>query len=110
MVPWQQLPAYLQHAQIGLIPFDVAHQADLVHGINPLKLYEYAAAGLPVVAVAWRELQTLAAPILLTQGPEDFIAALDATIASPTPAETLQAFAAQHDWDRLLDRLLEAAA
>ncbi len=110
VVAWQELPAYLQHAQIGLIPFDVAHHASLVHGINPLKLYEYAAAGLPTVAVAWRELERLGAPIRLTHSREDFIAALDAALASPTPAETLQSFARQHDWDRLLDRLLEAAA
>jgi hypothetical protein len=110
VVPWQQVPAYLQHAQIGLIPFDVERHAALVHGINPLKLYEYCAAGLPVVSVAWRELQKLDAPIRLTQGHEDFIAALDAMLASPTPAATLQAFAARHDWEYLLDRLLEAAA
>src|SRR5262249_28724143 len=44
--PWSALPGYLQHAQVGIVPFDVNNHRDLVRGVNPIKLYEYAAAGL----------------------------------------------------------------
>jgi Glycosyl transferases group 1 len=96
----------LQHGAVGLIPFDVRNHRDLVRGVNPLKLYEYAAAGLPVVSVAWPELRNLNAPIELADEPEDFIQAIDRMLASPPPADALKAFAAQHDWGAALDRLL----
>jgi glycosyltransferase involved in cell wall biosynthesis len=105
---WDVLPAYLQHAAIGLIPFDIRNHRDLVHGVNPLKLYEYAASGLPVVSVAWPELRRLNAPIMLAETPDDFVASLDCILASPPPPDTLKAFAARHDWTATLDRLLAA--
>jgi glycosyltransferase involved in cell wall biosynthesis len=104
--PWDALPGYLQHAAMGLIPFDVRNHRDLVRGVNPLKLYEYAACGLPVVSVDWPELRRLSAPIALADGPEDFIEALDRMLTSPPPPNVLKAFAAQHDWGAALDRLL----
>jgi glycosyltransferase involved in cell wall biosynthesis len=106
--PWEQLPAYLQHAAVGLIPFDIRNHRDLVRGVNPLKLYEYAAAGLPVVSVAWPELQRLNAPIELAQEPADFIQAIDRMVASPPLPDALRAFSALHDWEAALDRLLES--
>jgi len=107
-LPWQELPAYLQHAAVGLIPFDIRNHRDLVNGVNPLKLYEYAAAGLPVVSVAWAELRKLDAPIELADEPEEFIRAIDRMLASPTSPEALKAFAARHDWGAALDRLLSS--
>jgi hypothetical protein len=56
--------------------------------------------------VAWPELRRLGAPIALADGPDEFIAALDRTLAAPPPPEVLKAFATQHDWSAALDRLL----
>jgi glycosyltransferase involved in cell wall biosynthesis len=103
--PWEELPAYLQHAAVGLIPFDTRNHYDLVRGVNPLKLYEYAACGLPVVSVAWPELRKLNAPIELAEEPEAFVQAIDHMIATPPTAE-LKAFAARHDWGAALEKLL----
>lgn len=44
--PQQELVSYLQHADIGWIPF---LKNELTRHISPLKLNEYLAAGLPVV-------------------------------------------------------------
>ena len=106
--PWEDLPGYLQHAAVGLIPFDVRNHRDLVRGVNPLKLYEYAAAGLPVVSMAWPELRKLDAPIELAEDSDGFIDAIDRMVTKPPPAAALMAFAAQHDWSAVLDRLLSA--
>jgi len=104
--PWDLLPAYLQHADVGLIPFDIRNHRELVNGINPLKLYEYAACGLPVVSVTWPELQKLNAPIELAGEADDFVGALDRVLATPPRADELKVFAAHHDWGAMLDRLL----
>lgn len=105
--PYGQLPAYLHHAQVGLIPFDVARHPSLVHSINPLKLYEYLACGLPVVAVEWNELRSLNSPARLTAGAEDFVRAIGESIASPPPRDALVSFAAGADWTRRVARLQE---
>lgn len=43
------LPQYLRHFDVGLIPF---HHVPLTHNANPIKLYEYLAAGVPVVSTS----------------------------------------------------------
>lgn len=44
---FEDLPSYCAHCDIGLIPFV---DSELVRNCNPLKLYEYLSAGLPVVS------------------------------------------------------------
>ena len=44
-----KLPGYLKKSTVCIIPFLVN---DLVKGVNPLKLYEYLAAGKPIVSTA----------------------------------------------------------
>jgi glycosyltransferase involved in cell wall biosynthesis len=51
-VPHDRMPAYLAAADIGVAPFDPARHQPLQLGFywSPLKVFEYMAAGLPVVA------------------------------------------------------------
>jgi glycosyltransferase involved in cell wall biosynthesis len=105
-VPWSELPPYLQHSAVGLIPFDIRNHRDLINGVNPLKLYEYAACGIPIVSVAWPELRKLNAPAELAEEPDEFVRAIGRMLVSPPSADLLKAFAARHDWDAVLDRLL----
>jgi len=53
-LPYEQMPAALASAHIGVAPFDVAAHKPLSLGFywSPLKIFEYMAAGLPVVAPA----------------------------------------------------------
>ena len=57
---------------MGLIPFDVQAYPALVHAVHPLKLYEYLACDLPVVATRWDELERLASPAILCDSVMDF--------------------------------------
>jgi glycosyltransferase involved in cell wall biosynthesis len=53
-VPYEQVPALLREADIGVAPFNTTpHPALRAAGFfwSPLKVYEYMAAGLPVVTV-----------------------------------------------------------
>lgn len=52
--PYQSVPAYLQHADVGLLLIR-ATSANM--GRSPMKLYEYLAAGIPVVALQTDELR-----------------------------------------------------
>lgn len=53
-IPHEQMPAALAAAHIGVAPFDLAAHKPLALGFywSPLKMFEYMAAGLPVVAPA----------------------------------------------------------
>ena len=53
-IPHANMPGALAHADIGVAPFDVAAHGPLSLGFywSPLKMFEYMAAGLPVVAPA----------------------------------------------------------
>lgn len=100
------LPAYLQHADVGLIPFDVAGHADLVQTIHPLKLYEYVASGLPVVAMEWEELRALGSPAALCTTREGFIAAIEASVRMPRDRNAYRRFTEPADWGARVAALL----
>lgn len=53
---YAQLPSYLQHFGVGLIPFRLT---EMTKGCNPIKLYEYYAAGLPVFGTPLPELLSI---------------------------------------------------
>lgn len=82
-VPHYRIPAFLQHSQVGVIPFDIVKQRDFVAAINPLKLYEYCAAGLPVVSYISEETKKAGDLVNYYSTPEEFISAIRATLTCP---------------------------
>jgi len=106
--PYESLPGYLYNADVGLIPFDVRGHSRLVNGIHPLKLYEYMACGLPVVAVEWEELTYLRSPALLTRDASGFVEAVEAAVGQPPDRERLLRFASSADWRGRVTKLLAA--
>lgn len=107
--PYADVPAYLQHAQAGLIPFDVAGRPDLVAAINPIKLYEYLACGLPVVATSWPELRSLGSPAVLCDGVAEFAAGLRHVLAAgDKERRTRIDYAQSCDWSSRFTSLMAA--
>lgn len=47
--PHQEIAAYLQHAHVGIVPFSLTRNGELLREVSPLKVLEYSACGLPVV-------------------------------------------------------------
>jgi glycosyltransferase involved in cell wall biosynthesis len=103
--PYREVPAYLKHASVGLIPFKINQ---LVRAVNPIKLYEYLACGLPVVATAWEELEQLQSPARLCKSTEEFQRAITAAIDESTDKEKLIDFARQADWRERARHLFRA--
>lgn len=95
----EALPPLLWHATAGIIPFT---PSPLIDSVCPLKLFEYMAAGLPVVATRWREMQTLGSPAHLADTAEEFADGLARSEAPDEEAMRQRVIWAQaFDWSRL---------
>lgn len=108
--PYADLPRYLAAMDVGLIPFV---QDRLTWHADPIKAYEYLAAGLPVVATDLPALRRLDRVVRLADSPEEFVAQIAEALHDDRRAER-QAEAARHSWasrfaafDALLEPLLE---
>ncbi len=89
-------PAYLQHADLGLIPFQLN---ELTEAVNPIKYYEYLACGLPVVAPPLRELTSMQGPLYVYRDREGFTAALQKALAAGgKEREEGRSYARQQTW------------
>ncbi len=102
---YAELPAVLRGAAAGLIPYALN---DLTTGIFPMKVYEYLAAGLPVVSTPLPSLEGVG-EVTIASGAEPTVAAIDEAISGDSPqdrAERSRA-AAAHSWDV---RIAEIAA
>lgn len=106
--PYAELPAYLGGVDIGLIPFDVRGHHSLVSSIHPLKLYEYLASGLPVVATRWDELERLGSPAILADDLESFVTGIRSALAAPPDEDASRAFVDGASWSARMAALLDA--
>jgi glycosyltransferase involved in cell wall biosynthesis len=105
--PFSRLPEYLYNAAVGLIPFDAEGHAELVNTVNPLKLYEYMACGLPVVSAEWRELKEQKSPALLYSRRADFRGMIAMAIDAGQDRGALVEFARQADWGSRVEQLIK---
>lgn len=96
--PYEQLPSYLHRFDVALIPF---LENELTRATNPVKLYEYLAAGKPVVSTYLPELETVAGGLtLVARTPEDFEHAIERSLQQqdPSMAQARMQFARSHTW------------
>jgi glycosyltransferase involved in cell wall biosynthesis len=109
--PYADVPAYLAAMDVGLIPF---RAEPVTYHADPIKAYEYLAAGLPVVATDLPALRRLEHVLRLADTPAAFLAQVDAAVAEgrAARAKERQAEASRHGWsDRFgqIERLIEAS-
>jgi teichuronic acid biosynthesis glycosyltransferase TuaH len=97
---FERLPEYLAHAHVGLLPYN--HSAFNV-GSFPLKMLEYLASGVPVVATDLPAVRWLDSDhIDVHDDPAAFADAVEARLAQPRTAASDAArrvFAAGHTWE-----------
>jgi glycosyltransferase involved in cell wall biosynthesis len=96
--PREKARGYVQHAQAGIIPFK---RNELIECVCPLKLYEYMACGLPVVATRWEELERMNSPALLATGADEWTRHLRTALESgKRNSQQLKAYAEDNDWEK----------
>lgn len=93
------LPAYLSHTDVALIPFEVS---ETTHAVSPLKVFEYMAMGVPVAATPLQ-------PLLGLDGvytDENLVQAVYAALqGSPPDPDRVRI---EHGWGERMGRLFNA--
>lgn len=104
--PYEELPRYLHACDVGIIPFKLT---PMIESVNPLKLYEYMACGLPVVATRWREIESVNSPAKLASSSEEFLCLLCEILAALPDLERqrFRRFAYSNSWQERGKRLEE---
>ena len=104
--PYEQLPSVLRGADAAIVPYLLAGE---MRSVFPMKIYEYLAAGRPVVATP---LDTLAdvPDVLVAATAGEFAARVQEAIAQDTPAaRSARSQRAQaHSWESRLDQIAQA--
>jgi teichuronic acid biosynthesis glycosyltransferase TuaH len=115
-VPYESLPRVLARYQVGILPLT---GIPLNLGRSPMKLFEYLAAGLQVVATSTPTLREQASCIrgIRLVEKNKFAEAVEDSLRNPLAHEDLIAEAMRHSWTRnaevvaaFAQKLLESAA
>lgn len=103
--PYAELPGYVQHFDVGIIPYLLN---DWTRAVDPLKLLEYLAAGVPVVTTNLPEVRKYADAVLMGATAGEFVHLVASALASDRSASQKkgQALARQHTWERRADTFL----
>jgi hypothetical protein len=104
--PYRDLPAYVQSFDIGIIPYLLNQWTEAV---DPLKLLEYLAAGLPVVTTALPEVQKYANVVAVAADADSFIRKVREGLREDRDEVRRRAWAtaARNTWDERASTMLD---
>ncbi len=96
-VDYEKLPSYLARVSALILPYLVN---ELTESVNPLKLKEYLATGLPVIATSLPEVVKLNRFVRTASGPKQFKEMLDKalTCRKAGDQENLQSYLSSESW------------
>jgi glycosyltransferase involved in cell wall biosynthesis len=80
--PYEDVPAYLQHAAVIIVPHVVS---DFTESLDPIKAYECLAVGTPTVATPVAGFRGLPEPVRVADRSE-FVATVERALTDPTAA------------------------
>lgn len=106
VVEYHDLPSFLMSIDVGIVPHIVN---DMTNSMNPLKVYNYLAAGVPVVSTAIPNLNELVDLISVANGPEEFAAAIENCLAKASrkvDVESRRDFLDKISWKARVDEIL----
>jgi glycosyltransferase involved in cell wall biosynthesis len=105
-VPYSELPQYARCFDVGLMPFV---KNKLTQAANPLKLYEYYAAGLPIISTNLPFAADAPGPLYLADTKEEFGNHLETILGSDLEAahRLAREVAKQNSWSARAEELMK---
>lgn len=107
--PYTQIPAYLKGMDVCIIPF---RKNAISFGVSPLKLYEYLAAGKPVVSVPYfRDIDSLTTVVEVAETPKEWQGAIERALQTAQHPERIaqrMQSVASHSWETRAQVVLDA--
>jgi glycosyltransferase involved in cell wall biosynthesis len=98
--PYAAMPAYVRSFAAGMIPFK---RTLLTEGVNPVKLYEYSAAGVPTVVTDFSDdTHAFSDLVLIARTNGEFVQNLRTAVIRRTDQSfqaRLSSFAGDNDWN-----------
>lgn len=108
LVAYERLPGLASQFDVAMIPFSLSPLTDCV---SPIKFFEYAALGLPVVTTPFYEVrQYQGAPFVrFAHHPDEFVHQVEDLLNANRQelSAAARAFAQEHQWERHLQEVLE---
>jgi glycosyltransferase involved in cell wall biosynthesis len=103
------LPSYLKAFDACLIPYVLSENKQLA---DPLKLYEYLAAGKPVISKPLPLSDDVRGVVASADGPDEWIEAIDRALRTDSTALVAQrqAIARRNTWDARVERISQLIA
>lgn len=102
--PYAEVPAAMQALDVGVIPFRA--QDRYVQGINPNKVYQFLAAGRPIVTTPVQDLDPVFPSIQFASTPAEMAAAAGRALDGKADPDTCRSLARPHDWSGRAARMV----
>ncbi|MGE5416966.1 MAG: glycosyltransferase [Acidobacteriota bacterium] len=104
--PYHVLPAYAQQFDVGIVPFRIS---PMTEAVNPIKMWEYLAAGLPVVSTALPEVKDFP-EVCFSRNDKEFLDNIKDCLINDSPEKRQARINLAHDnsWTTRAQKILES--
>lgn len=105
--PYEDVPSYIRALDVGLAAFEERRGGGFAG--SSLKVYEYLAAGLPVVASPIEDVIRMGDMVYTARTSTEWVAQIEHALREDAPElrRRRQEFARQHSWDNRAKQVLE---
>ncbi|MHB9132250.1 MAG: glycosyltransferase [Armatimonadota bacterium] len=102
--PYSELPAYAAYFDVAIIPFKIN---DITRSTSPVKLFEYLAAGCPVVTTAMPECRKYKS-VYVAETYDDFVQGIHEALAGEFDIAQIDSDAQANDWQQRAQMIIDA--
>ena len=107
-VPYAEVPGYMRAFDVSIVPHCVT---PFTESLNPIKLWEYLAAGKPIVSTNVAGFRSYPAHVRIAANADEFLTEVSAALAEdPAKAEERRHEARSHSWDSRIDDVMRVIA
>jgi glycosyltransferase involved in cell wall biosynthesis len=107
--PHEEIPGFLSQFDIGIIPFKVD---SITQTMNPLKMYEYMAVGLPIVSTDLPEARPFSEVIRISKTHEEFVNLIENELRTNSQEKIQRRIeiAKENSWEKRADQISQIIA